>query len=381
MNSIFYIVISMLAMLSITFEELSTKHQAAWNIYHKDLDSAEKLFNDALIEYRSYLDIRREAVALIDLATVNAKRGNQIGQLRFLLKAENLVTQFEDSSLTFQLYGFLFNAYKSVNDMEKAITYLNKRKGYLQLSDSISVFAFYDDLISAYLDLDMKDSAKHYLDIAYNSISFGNIEKKTFLDMYGYYFYRFNQLDSALYYYKKSMDYYDKWKNNNDLNATLNYYSIRQEAYGDVSIKTVDSLLYIIDEAKQPSDVAQLLALKSNITKDTNYIHRAISIAKGLGDKFFELNLLKELGDLQFKLKHYDYAKRNTELYHRIKDSTALQKSNDMMAQLSQLDEGTQLFKENKDSDKIYLLLALIIIVSLLAYIIFTKFSTYRRKK
>jgi hypothetical protein len=70
------------------------------------------------------------------------------------------------------------------------------------------------------------------------------------------------------------------------------------------------------------------------------------------------------------------------ELYHKLKDSVEQYKSGAILDDLSEIGSSVAENDENNtEKFKIYLPLALVIIVSLLAFIIFTKFSTYRRKK
>ncbi len=351
-------------MLSISFDELSETHQAAWEIYNENLDSAEILFKEALSEYKSYLDVRRETVVLIDLASLNNQRGNLIDKLRYLHQAERLSVQFEDSTIKRSLYKQLYGSYAYLDRLDKALEYLKKQSGYIQAGNDAARFDYLNNISDLYIQTGDFNLAKEYLDTLNFITPFSDINKRFVLNKYGLYFYKRNKIDSALHYYKKSMDYYSTWHEKVELSATLNYYSIRQETYGDVALYTIDSLLAVAKNLKYMDDFAQLLSIKSDITKDTTYIHEAIQIADTLGTIGFKCDLINAFVKLQNELHHFEYSESNKNLYNHLKDSIESYNTKLKAKHVAVLEEAIQevedqnIFREN-------FLLYLLIFISL----------------
>jgi hypothetical protein len=369
MNTFFYIFLSMIAMLSITFDELSETHQAAWKIVPENLDSAEVLFMQALAEYRSYLDVRREAVALIDLASLYNKKNEPLKRLSYLHKAERLTNNFDDTTIISTLYSNLIFVYSAYNRYDRALEYLNIKRKYIAEDDSLRISDYYKDLASISSAMGNNQAAIDYIRKADAIIPLDVEKKRNIYISYGYYFDELGIADSALYYLDRAM-YYDGWKNKIKLQAVLNYYSTKQKYYGNVEIKTIDSLETIIKEHDLKGDLPQLLALKSQVLKDTFYIHQAIDISKKHRPEFY-LDLIEELADLQFKLKHYEESRTNSELYHKLKDSVEQYKSSVILKNLSEFTPESDKTTEEKENYILYILLAAIL--ALILYIVYTK--------
>jgi tetratricopeptide (TPR) repeat protein len=258
---------------------------------------------------------------------------------------------------------------------------LKIKRRYISDTDSIQIADYYTKIASLYSDLGDSQKAIDYLRQADAIVPISKEKKGQIYVSYGYYFAELGIPDSALYYYEKAMILYDGWNNKINLQAVLNYYSNKQKYYKNVKIKTIDSLEAIIKEHDLKGDLPQLLALKSHVLKDTIYIHRAIELSQKYRPVFY-IEIIKELSDLQFELKNFEESRANLELYHKLKDSVEQYKSGAILDDLSEIGSSVAENDENNtEKFKIYLPLALVIIVSLLAFIIFTKFSTYRRKK
>ncbi len=383
MNLYFYFFISILGLFSITFDELSEKHQRGWEIYNDDLDSAEILFQESLEEYQGYLDVRRETVALMDLARVYKRRGDFVKSLRYLLRSEKMIGQFEDSVIASTLYNRLYSAYGNMNNVEKSLEYLKKQRAFLSENDSLAIFGHYLNLADLYIKMEKYDLGKENLDIANNFISLADKNKKLIFNKYGYYFYRIQQPDSSIKYFEKSMKYYDAWENKIDLSSLLNYLSMKQELKGNVTIKTLDSVARIIEKHDLDSDRSQLLALKANVLQDTSYLHKAIELSMKENNLDFRIDLIKEMAELQYKLKYFDAHKSTIELYHKLKDSVTNVKNQNLLKDLSlELEDISEVSpKSNLSFQDIFLYITLVVVFLLAAYIIYTKFTSKRNPR
>jgi tetratricopeptide (TPR) repeat protein len=261
---------------------------------------------------------------------------------------------------------FVYSAY---NRYDRALEYLNIKRKYIAEDDSLRISDYYKDLASISSAMGNNQAAIDYIRKADAIIPLDVEKKRNIYISYGYYFDELGIADSALYYLDRAM-YYDGWKNKIKLQAVLNYYSTKQKYYGNVEIKTIDSLETIIKEHDLKGDLPQLLALKSQVLKDTFYIHQAIDISKKHRPEFY-LDLIEELADLQFKLKHYEESRTNSELYHKLKDSVEQYKSSVILKNLSEFTPESDKTTEEKENYILYILLAAIL--ALILYIVYTK--------
>ncbi len=381
MGYFFYYFVSILGLLSITFDELSETHQAGWHIYHENLDSAEVLFQDALKEYQDYLDTRREVVALLDLASVYHQKGKFAKYLQYLHTSEKLINQFEDSLIFSSLYAKLYNAYSTMNDVDKALEYLKKQKLYIAEEDSSTAIGYYINIADIYMKMGSYDLAKENLDLANSLTSLADGNKKLIFNKYGYFFYRTDQPDSALNYFERAMVYYDAWNNKVDLTSLLNYLSIKQELKGNVSISTLDSVFTVIQKHDLKGDLPQFYAIKANVLQDTAYMHKAIQLSSNGRNFQFTLDLIKDLADLQFNLKHFDEHKATLELYHNLKDSVSQERNKHLVKDLSSSYSEDNYSNNSSNSflHELTLYIALIMIFILVSYIIYSQY--YQKNK
>ncbi len=359
-------------MMSITYDELSVEHQAAWSIYRENLDSAEVLFNIALREYRDILDVRRETVALIDLASMKSFQGNIKERLRYLHKAELLVEKIHDSAITCAIYDHLSSQYEDLGQTEKSLKYLRKEQQYVSVYDTSRILKLRLDIASLYLNINQFEKAKANIDYA-NAIA-SIQEKEDVYNKYGLYYYTKQEYDSALIYYEKASSLYNNLGNNLILTYPLNYYSVRQEIHKDVSIATVDSLERIAIKYNKVNLMPYLLSLKAQVIKDTSYLHEALRLANQTNNISLTIGLLKDLASLQSELKHYDSQKATNNLYNKLKDSLA--NANDMLIReaLDKTNSDNHKNTDNKKGNKIYYLIILSVLIVLILYIGYFKF-------
>ncbi len=356
-------------MISITYDELSDEHQAAWNIYYEDIDSAETLFNIALREYRDVLDIRRETVALIDLATMSYSQGKIKERLRYLHKAELLVERINDSAITCILYDDLYSQYDELGQTEKSLYYLRKEQQYASVNDTARMLKLRLDISELYLNINQFDKAKANIDYADAVATFS--EKEDVFNNYGLYYYTKQEYDSALIYYEKASSIYTDLENNVNLTYPLNYYSVRQEIYKDVSIATVDSLEMIATKYNKVNLMPYLLSLKAQVFKDTLYLHEALRLAEKMKNISLTIGLLKDLASLQLELKLYANHKATTELYNKLNDSLANANNKIIREALDSANTDNNKNAGNKKSYKIYYLIILSLLIVLILYIVY----------
>ncbi len=368
----FYFFLTLISLISITYDELSEEHQAAWNIYRDNLDSAETLFKIALSEYRDILDIRRESVALIDLANLKKNQGNIPERLRYLHKAEQLEKNINDSTIAYTLYNNLSSQYDELGQTEKSLDYLRKEQQYISVDDTSRMIMHRLDISELYLKINQFDKAKANIDYA-NAIAAFN-EKEDVFNKYGLYYYKKQEYDSALICFEKASTIYNVRENRGSINSTLNYYSARQEIYKDVSIATVDSLEMIATKYNKLNLMPNLLSLKAHVLKDTSYLHEALRLAKKLKRFSIAIGLLKDLASLQLELKHYDSHKATTELYNKLNDSLTNANNKIIREALDSSITDNHKNTDNKKSYKIYYLITLSLIFVIILYIVYNKY-------
>ncbi len=358
--------------MSITYDELSEEHQAAWSIYRENLDSAETLFKIALSEYRDILDIRRESVALIDLANLKKNQGNIPERLRHLHKAERLVEKINDSTIISILYENLYFLYDELGQTEKSLDYLRKEQQYVSIYDTTQIIKLRLDIAELYLNINQFDKAKANIDYA-NAIAYFS-EKEDVYNKYGIYYYTKKEYDSALIYYEKASTIYNVRENRVNLKSTLNYYTVRQEIYNDVSVATVDSLEKSVAKYNKVNLMPYLLSLKAHVLKDTSYLHEALRLANQTNNIPITIGLLKELASLQSELKHYDSQKATNNLYNKLKDSLA--NANNMLIReaLDSANTDNNKNADNKNSYNKYYLIILSLLLVLMLYIGYNKY-------
>ena len=306
------------------------------------------------------------AKSAINLASVYQYQQNYVTAINFTNESFKISTQIKDTSLINSSLVMLGNIYWLTNDVLKSKKYFNeaydlglKSKDYLMVGDAlygIGLIDFMNDSLNASLKNFHKANSYYHMTTDLAKIT------SVLFQIGVLHFYKFNNLDSAKFYYEKANDI--AIKSGDNMTSSLTYMTLSDIAKSKGDFKNAETLLNkSLDKIKDFKDYSRSHDIYLRLSR----VHKKQNNFKSAFESLLEAYNLKDSVVSQDKTKEITTLKLNSE-FEKEKEVLSLKKQQEQ-----------DILNEKIKSEHIinYFLVAVAALLSIVAIVIF---RSYRAK-
>lgn len=391
-----------------------TSEQALLNINiselyrNSDLDKSIKYIENAILISESLNNDKIKAKALKSAGVSYFYKSDYQKSLLYYSKASLLFLKFKDFDNLSKVYNNIGIIYERWGDYKNSMFYYLKcLRIENELNDTIGVAGSYNNIANTYFYIKDFDNGIIYLKKAYKIFKDNNKEQEANIsNNIGVFFEKKGNLDSALFYYNKSLNirkeindeiglsvsnnnigyvnflknnykksigyfkksllYSKKIKNNKQIISTLENFA---NTY--IKLNKLDSTIFYLDESMQYSDSTNIFQLKLNYYK---LISKVFKLKKDFKNSLYYFELYSNLKDSLLNNKKIE----STELIYQKYDSE--QKQLELKLKDFQIKKAN---KERKFNDKLnfMLILSIILLLGFITIIVYLLIINNKKSK
>mgnify|MGYP005850760413 CR=1 FL=1 len=291
------------------------KNLAAYYYYSGKYDTALDLYNLSLENYQKAKNQKGIAISYRNIGNIYVQFGNWENALKNYFNSLKIREEIGDSAGVAIMYNAIGQLYQTINqNIDSSIVYYKRALNvFTKLNDNSNIASTLLNLGNIYNDLYTKNDKKNFLDTslyyAFKALFYAKISKDSRIEGVCYELIGQNkienkQLDSAFFYFQKSLEI--RKKTNNVFGIVSSLYRI-----GIYYFRT------------------------NNYQKSEQYLQNSLKIASEQNIKALKKDILRSLSELYNTTKQYEKAYKTYIDYVDLKDSLENEKNTKQITQLS----------------------------------------------